>query len=186
MWQEAVRSASSQWRWTRRRSWTPRRIVSDSCSSVERTVSRWTPSQAAIPAFKCSPKRKRRTPARRAGLAASRQKPKWPRAVAYAKYAAVPAEEKHRRDEGSRNGSRPAARALRRRAARVAAAGRTPDGEPAADRGADRAGAHRRGSEVHRTRRGDLDLVRPAPEPRAVAQGSSEGRSARPPRPTRR
>ena len=56
------------------------------------------------------------------------------------------------------------------RAAAGAAAARTPDGEPPADRGADQAGEHDRPGGVHRTRRDDLNLVRPGRGPRALAQ----------------
>ena len=65
---------------------------------------------------------------------------------------------------------RTSAGALRRRAAAVAGATRTLDGKPAADRGPDQAGAHDRPGRVHRTQRDELDLVGPAPGPRALAQ----------------
>ena len=46
---QTARPDSNRGCWTRRRSWTPRRTPSDSCSTVARTVSQWTSSRATIP-----------------------------------------------------------------------------------------------------------------------------------------
>ena len=47
IWQQSARPDSSH-RWTRRQSWSRRQTPYDSCSTVERTVSRWTASRTTI------------------------------------------------------------------------------------------------------------------------------------------